>query len=348
LPPLHLPFTLSLSLPAVIAWCNSCATPRTFLRQRVESKLSHVLYKQGKFTEALALISTLLSELKKLDDKALLVETHLVESKIYHGLRNIPKSKAALTASRTAANAIYVPPDVQADIDRISGTLHCEEADYNTAHSYFLEAFEQLDQMDAKAEAETCLKYMMLCRILDSLSKALKLSSQSVPGAKVTDLDLSQLVSGKQAAKYSGRDLEAMNAIGKAASKRDLKLFEATIVQYGEQLETDLLVKHHLKILYEQLFESNLVRLVEPFSVVEIAHVAKLIDLDPAVVERKISQMILDHKLQGILDQGNGWLIVHERKADNEAMQNGVELITSVGKVVDNLYATSQRELMMK
>jgi hypothetical protein len=37
---------------------------------------------QGKFADALELISALLTELKKLDDKQLLVETHLTEAKV--------------------------------------------------------------------------------------------------------------------------------------------------------------------------------------------------------------------------------------------------------------------------
>ena len=37
--------------------------------------------------------SKLLKELKKLDDKMLLVEVQLLESKIYHSLKNIPKSR---------------------------------------------------------------------------------------------------------------------------------------------------------------------------------------------------------------------------------------------------------------
>ncbi|GMI25972.1 hypothetical protein TeGR_g7167, partial [Tetraparma gracilis] len=184
---------------AVIAWCRS--STRTFLRQRVEAKLASVLFKQGEFGDAIRLVNDLLAELKKLDDKALLVEAHLVEAKIYHGLRNVPKAKAALTASRTAANSIYVAPLLQADIDRMSGTLHTEEGDYNTAHSYFLEAFEQMDQLNDPG-AVPCLKYMVLCKILDSLAKALKLSSGGVAGAKVDarDTDMAGLVSAKQAA----------------------------------------------------------------------------------------------------------------------------------------------------
>lgn len=45
------------------------------------------------FKEALALINTLLRELKKLDDKMVLTEVHLLESRVNHALVNFPKAK---------------------------------------------------------------------------------------------------------------------------------------------------------------------------------------------------------------------------------------------------------------
>jgi len=56
-----------------------------------------------------------------------------VEAETHHKLRNQPRSKASLTAARTNANAIYCPPLLQAQIDLMSGTIHGDEKDFDTA-----------------------------------------------------------------------------------------------------------------------------------------------------------------------------------------------------------------------
>lgn len=53
------------------------------------------------------------------------------------------------------------------------------------------------------------------------------------------------------------------------------------------ELVEDPLIKLHLGKLYEQLLESNLIKIIQPFSCVEIEHVAHLIKLPLPQIELK-------------------------------------------------------------
>lgn len=99
-----------------IEWAR--AEKRSFLRQRIEMRLSTLLIETEEYQQATQLVNGLLTEVKRLDDKLLLVDVHLIESRLHHLLVNTPKSKAALTAARSAANSVYVPPSLQVRITR--------------------------------------------------------------------------------------------------------------------------------------------------------------------------------------------------------------------------------------
>ncbi len=48
---------------------------------------------------------------------------------------------------------------------------------------------------------------------------------------------------------------------------------------YKEELIDDAFIRSHLDILYDNLLEQNLSRIIEPFSKVQIDHIAHLIKL---------------------------------------------------------------------
>ncbi|KAE9448895.1 hypothetical protein C3L33_19192, partial [Rhododendron williamsianum] len=247
---------------------------RTFLRQRVEARLASLLMESKEYSEALALLSSLIKEVRRLDDKLLLVDIELLE---------------------TGNNRFT---------ERNSSR---EEKDYKTGYSYFYEAFEAFNALE-DPRAIYSLKYMLLCKIM-----------------------------------YQGPEVDAMKAVAHAHAQRSLRLFETALRDFKAQLEEDPIVHRHLSSLYDTLLEQNLCRLIEPFSRVEIAHIAELIELPVDHVEKKLSQMILDKKFAGTLDQGAGCLIIFDDPKTDAIYPATLETISNIGKVVDSLYLDLQR-----
>jgi len=244
----HIPNTIGLQIELCqesIEWAKG--EQRTFLRQRIEARLASLYLETAAYTQALRLLTTLLREVKRFDDKPLLVEIQLTESKVQHKLRNLSKARASLTAARTAANAIYCPPLLQAitllhsclffllcltsvrsqaEIDMMSGTLHAEEKDYKTGYSYFYEAFEGYNSITTETAMVTkgailALKYMLLCKIM--------LNNVG---------DVNQIISGKMGLKYAGSEMEAMRAVANAHKQRSLQAFSEAKTTYANGTTT--------------------------------------------------------------------------------------------------------------
>ncbi|KAG1772213.1 hypothetical protein EV702DRAFT_1281457 [Suillus placidus] len=185
---------------------------RIFLKHSLEIRLVSLQLEALQYKLALTRINALLTELKRLDDKTILTEVHPLESRVYRGIGNLSKSKAALTSARTAANSIYCPPHLQAALDFQFGVLHAEDKDYTTTYSYFYETFENMSSQDDPA-ALNALKYMLLFILI------------CVPARRFLSIKL--------AVKYAQlREIESMRAIALAHQNRNLADFETALRDY--------------------------------------------------------------------------------------------------------------------
>lgn len=81
---------------------------------------------------------------------------------------------------------------------------------------------------------------------------------------------------------------------------------------FNTELSSDPTIRSHLAALYDTLLEQNLLRIIEPYNVVEIEYVAQQVNQGRQAVEAKLSQMILDKVFCGVLDQGRGCLLVFD------------------------------------
>ena len=299
-----------------------------FLRQNLEVRLVGLYMQKQSYYDSLTLINSLLKELKRLDDKLVLVEVQLLESRVYHALGNVPKGRAALTSARTSAASVYTPPLLQAGLDMQSGQLHAEDSDFNTAFSYFIEALEGYHSQDDTPRATSALQYMLLCKVMLNL----------------TD-DVDQLMTSKHALRYAGPNLDAMTAVARAHSHRSLDEYEQALQRFRLELGGDRFIASHLRRLYDGMLSQNLLKVIEPFSRVEIAHIASSVGLDTPQVERKLRQMILDRVLVGVLDQGAGVLVVFDEPQRDLGYDAALDTIEKLSSVVDVLY-TNQASLL--
>ena len=190
----------------IITWCEK--ENRSFLRMRIETNLADLNFKLEKYNDCITILNKLTYELKKKEDKQLLVESQLVESKVYHALENLPKAKASLTAVKTVANSIYIIPQLQAEIDQMSGLIAADEKDYATAYSYFYETFEGYRSMNETAKAGFAFKFMLFCKIMSRQSE-----------------DSLALINSAISLKYQGRHVEAMKEVALANKQQNLLAF---------------------------------------------------------------------------------------------------------------------------
>ena len=242
-----------------IQLCKDCIEwarneKRIFLRQNLQARLVELYFTFGQYQDGIDLSAKLLDELKKVDDKSLLVEVFLHESRIFHALHNLSKARASLTSARTTVTTIYCPPKLQAHLDLMSGIIHAsEEKDFKTAYSYFYEAFEGFDSVSS-SHALRALKYMLLCKIIMNQAEEVK-----------------SIVSGKLALKYNGRDVDALKNIATSYHEKQLLVYKNYVQEYADVFQNDSTMVRQLKKLYDRLMEQNLCRVVRPYSTVHVS-----------------------------------------------------------------------------
>ncbi|CAD7925147.1 unnamed protein product [Amoebophrya sp. A25] len=315
-----------------IEWAKS--EQRTFLKHRVETRLSSIYVDMTKYEEALALLKELLKEVKQLDDKLLLVEIHLIETRANFNCDNLPKARASLTAAKTNANAIHCPPLSQAEIDLWSGIVSLREKDPRTAFSYLYEAFEAFhvnkDESNYTSKdynhtrALQALRCQLLCRIMQDEPSACK-----------------QMVQQKNMLGYQMHDsVQAILQIAAAYEDRSLKKLEKVLAAHPVE---DPVIRHHLRELYDTFLEKNLLKILEPFSSVQLARVAELIELPVDKTQQKLSQLILDQKLLGTLDEGKGNLILFPKSTLRPTCKRLLETIKHSSDCIDSLALLSKK-----
>jgi 26S proteasome regulatory subunit N6 len=272
------------------------------MKNRIQMRLAELYFIHGYHNQALEVVQKALVDLKRYEDNLGLIVLQLTESKIHYATKGMAKAKAALTSVKTLCTKVYIEPKLQAEIDMHGGVLSLHEKDFNLAYSYFYESFDvyNIPHVKKPKKALKALQYMILSKIM----------------AGSID-DVNAIILGKQARNFYGTEVEALKSIMEAVRDKSVGALKTNIEKYHTVLLQDETIVHHLINLQNELLEKNLIKIIEPYSVVEIDFVTNSIGLPYLEILSKLSQMILDKKINGILDQGRGSLILYEETQSN-------------------------------
>jgi 26S proteasome regulatory subunit N6 len=272
------------------------------MKNRIQTRLAEVHFINGYQIQALDVVTKTLVDLKRYEDNLGLIILQLIESKIHYANKGITKAKAALTSVKTLCTKVYIEPRLQASIDMHAGIIAAHEKDYNLAYSYFYESFDvyNLHTVRKTNKALKCLQYMLLCKIMNGNID-----------------DVNAIIISKQAQKYLGKEVAALKSVEEAVRQKSVHLLISNIDKHSEALKKDPIIVYHLQNLHHELLEKNLIKIIQPYSVVEIDFITHQLQLSMNEVIIKLSQMILDKKINGILDQGRGSLIIYDEIVSN-------------------------------
>lgn len=85
---------------------------KQFLINKIRLHYANILYQREEFRHSRKELDLITENAKLIDDKRLLVECFLLESKLIFESHNLTRAKASLSACRASANLVHIPSNL--------------------------------------------------------------------------------------------------------------------------------------------------------------------------------------------------------------------------------------------
>ncbi|ELA46624.1 hypothetical protein VCUG_01850 [Vavraia culicis subsp. floridensis] len=301
----------------MIDWCQK--EELKYLKLFFQTKRVGMLYEIREYEKCLENISELATELKKMNDKANLITLYIYESKTYYEMQNMPRAKASLTSARALAVTTFSPSYIQAQIELLAGMYLCEDRQYTSAFSNFMEALDGFNQSKCYSEACLTVRYLVLSKIIANRWN-----------------EIGSLLKNKGVQSYLGDDIiKILVRLGESCKKRNLSGYDKIIRENYETIKDNFILSH-LAYLNDLLLDSNILKLIEPYLNVSISYLAEELNFPVSAIEAKLRKLILDGRINGILDYYTGTLVMYEKGEDSMIEKNYFEMVKAILLSVDS------------
>eukprot|EP00768_Dysnectes_brevis_P002702 gnl/Dysnectes_brevis/1990_a2290_1057.p1 GENE.gnl/Dysnectes_brevis/1990_a2290_1057~~gnl/Dysnectes_brevis/1990_a2290_1057.p1 ORF type:complete len:406 (-),score=147.92 gnl/Dysnectes_brevis/1990_a2290_1057:22-1239(-) len=264
---------------AAIRWAEEQSLSIFSIRLRLEC--ADLLIKMNRPASAIKLTEPLIAELKRKEVKAQLVRAYVAAARAYVSLKQTRRARASVLAGR--AIKAQLPASLQSRLDHVSGAVSLVAGEFAGALGYFSEAHNSgLDCTALKS-----MVYIMLGQ------------------PKRVDAVVAEMAEGAGPLETAVRSL-ALAVTG----RRDLRKFNNAADAVLAAPGCDPLIESCVTRLRTEFTDEHLVRVLRPYRRVELGELTRVTGLEEDQVIPKLSSMILEGTLDGVIDQASGCLLL--------------------------------------
>ncbi|PPQ72467.1 hypothetical protein CVT24_003091 [Panaeolus cyanescens] len=255
-----------------------------------------------------------------------LLEIYALEIQMYNETRNFKKLKEIYNASNAVRSAIP-HPRIMGVIKECGGKMWMGERQWNRASEDFFESFRNYDEAGSPQRIQV-LKYLVLANMLT--------------GSEVNPFDSQETKPYK-----TNPQIKAMTDLVDAYQRREVHLAEKILKDNRSTIMDDAFIRSYIGELLRSLRTQYLIDLIKPYTRLELAFLAKQLNVGTAEVEELLIGLILEGKVEGRIDQV-GMRLELDRKQSLEkkryaALDKWTEALDSVHGAVVGKTANASR-----
>ena len=256
-------------------------------------KLAKVYLDDEKYSEVDRLISMLKSTCQRpdgTDDPSkgnYLLEVYSLEIQLCTATHNTVRMKKVYPLT-LHMNAAVSDPRIMGGIREEGGKMYMSQGHWMDAYNEFYEAFRAYQEA-GNGRAKSCLKYVVLASML-SLS------------------DINPFAAREAKVYAEDPEIVAMSDLRQCLEANDFKRFERTLLNKKNHIVDEPLLMVYIEPLRRRMREQVLISLAKPYKRVTLKYLATELSLSVADVERLLVDMILDKRLNGYVNQVDGYL----------------------------------------
>ncbi|KAF9531851.1 PCI domain-containing protein [Crepidotus variabilis] len=211
-----------------------------------------------------------------------LLEIYALEIQMYNETRNFKKLKEIYNASNAVRSAIP-HPRIMGVIKECGGKMWMGERQWNRASEDFFESFRNYDEAGSPQRIQV-LKYLVLANMLT--------------GSEVNPFDSQETKPYK-----NDPQIKAMTDLVDAYQRREVHTAEKILKDNRSTIMDDNFIRSYIGELLRSLRTQYLIDLIKPYTRLELAFLAKQLNVETEEVEELLIGLILEGKVEGKIDQ---------------------------------------------